>query len=80
MSFTNYLFSFAFIGDHTVGGVFIRTMKITTKDEKSSTEMYAAASNELTVVNKQASTKQTEATKKVGLFGLGGRYVDSLKY
>lgn len=34
--------------------------------------MYAAASNELTVVNKQASTNQTEATKKVGLFGLGG--------
>jgi len=58
-------------GTQTLGGVFVRTMKITTKSEKSVSEMYSAASARLTQTAMEASKTEGEATTKTGLFGLG---------
>lgn len=58
-----------------MGGAFIRSMKITTKEETALTSMYSAAAEQLTKTNSNASKKTTDVGANVGLFGIGAGYV-----
>ena len=63
-----------FIGTQTLGGVFVRSMKITTKQETSVSEMYSAASSRLTATSSEALKVTTDRTARAGgLFGGGVR-------
>lgn len=69
------LYTSFFIGVQTLGGIFARTMKITSRQETKLTELYSAAAVELSKVNASASSSVTENSSRVGFLGLGGRYV-----
>jgi hypothetical protein len=62
-----------FIGTQTLGGVFVRSMKITTTQETSVSEMYSAASSRLTATSSEASQTTFDSTARAGLFGGGVR-------
>ena len=62
-----------FIGVQTLGGIFARTMKITSRQETKLTELYSAAAVELSKVNASVSSSVTENGSRVGFLGLGGR-------
>ena len=67
-------------GVQTIGGVFIRQMKLTSRASASVTEMYSAASSQLTKTNATASKRTTEVGGRVGIFGIGARYAIYLLY
>ena len=62
-------------GVQTLGGVYIRKMKITSREAASVTEMYSAASSQLTKTNAKAAMLSVDAGARVGIFGVGAGYV-----
>lgn len=60
-------------GVQTLGGVFIRTMKISTEEANSLSTLYSTAAARLTATNSEASKTTTTATARKGFLGLGGR-------
>lgn len=60
-------------GVQTLGGVFMRSMKITTKEETSLSTMYSSASDQLTKTNAVASKTTKDIGGSYGVFGIGVR-------
>lgn len=60
-------------GTQTLGGVFVRNMKITTKQEQTVSELYSAASSKISECNKQAFSTGTDMTARKGFLGVGAR-------
>jgi len=56
-------------GIQTLGGVHIRTMKITSEGKQKLSEMYSTASARLTKTKSEASKVDTSTSAKLGLFG-----------
>lgn len=52
-------------------GIFVRTMKMTTKEEVSLTSMYSAATEQLTKTNSSASKRTKDVGASAGAFGIG---------
>ena len=67
-------------GVQTIGGVFVRQMKITSRASASVTEMYSAASSQLTKTNATASKATFEDGGRAGILGIGKRYDIYLLY
>jgi len=56
------------MGIQTMGGIFTRTMKITSNEETKLTELYSSASRELSKESKSASKVEMSASGRTGLF------------
>jgi hypothetical protein len=55
-----------------MGGVFVRTMKISTTQERTVSELYEAAANKLASANRDAAVGKDTSGIHVDAFGLGG--------
>jgi len=58
-------------GVQTLGGVFCRTMKITTQSETRLSTLYSAATKEISKTNTDAAKTTTDVGGSVGAFGVG---------
>lgn len=58
-------------GDHTLGGVFFRTIAMESEENVSSVEMYSAAGNIMSYEVGTSATSEKSGGASFGLFGLG---------